>query len=356
MSDKPKGAIIGCGAISPSHFKAFHENGVDLVAACDIVPGKASEKVSQHGYGETRTFEDYHEMLALPEIEFVSVATPPALHAPMSLDALRAGKHVICEKPCVLDTGEADEIIRVSRETGKKLIFCCSRFRYGMPLMAKRYIDSGDLGDIYRVSAQFYRRRGRPGIDVLEGLHWFLNRQSAGAGVMMDMGVYFMDAVLWWTGSPQITAVSSTEFRGFPHDLPSDVVFDVEEHSSILARTAGDLTFTFDLAWISHHRPITRLTVLGTKGGVVVTEDDPPFVYYTEKGGPWQFVNTTTDWRQQTDGNTLMVRDFLAWTRGENSGAGTTPEEAARITELSLMAMQSAREGREVTLGELPGR
>ncbi len=118
-------------------------------------------------------------------------------------------------------------------------------------------------------------------------------------------------------------------------------------------RTDGDLTYTFDLAWIANHPPTTRIALLGTKGGVVIG-DDPPFAYYCDKGGPWNWMNTTTDWRPKEDGQTCVVRDFIQAMRGHDPGVGSNPLEALRITELSEMAIRSGREGREVRLEELP--
>lgn len=353
MAKAVKAGLIGCGAIAPDHLGAFAANGVELVAVCDVVEEAAKARAKEFGTSETKVFTDYKDLLAIDEIELVTIATPPFLHGRMSIDAMRAGKHVICEKPCVINVAEARAVVETAEETGRKLVFCCARMRYGPAALARKYIEAGDLGHIYHASVQYYRRRGRPGIDILEGLHWFLDSKRAVAGVLMDMGVYYMDNVLWLTGVPAITAVSATTFRGFEHDLPPDVVYDVEEHATILARTDGDLTLTFDLAWISHHRPTSRTTILGTEGGLLITDGPEPFTFFSNKGGPWYHMNTTTDWRSHEGGMACVVRDLIKAIRGDDPGVGTTPIEALRITELSELAMLSARLGREVRLEEL---
>lgn len=353
MRKRVKAGLIGCGAISPTHLRAFKENDVELVATCDIIEERAARRAEEYGDPNTRVIIDYHDLLAIDEIELVNVATPPALHASMSIDAMRAGKHVLCEKPCVTSVVEAEEVRRVASETGRLIAFLGSRLRYGMHEVAKRFIDDGDLGDIYRVNVKYYRRRGRPGIDILEGIHWFHDRSVAGAGVLMDMGVYFMDTVIWFTGAPPITAVSASEFRGFDHNLPPDIPFDVEEHANILARTDGDLTYTFDLTWISHHKPMQIVEVLGTKGGLVVQDGDPPLTFYCDKGGPWNWMNTTTDARPSGDGMVCVTRDFIKAMAGDDPGVGSTPLQALRITELSEMAILSGKMRREVAVDEL---
>jgi len=162
-----------------------------------------------------------------------------------------------------------------------------------------------------------------------------------------------MDTVIWFTGAPPITAVSASEFRGFDHNLPPDIPFDVEEHANILARTDGDLTYTFDLAWISHHKPVQIVEVLGTKGGLVVQDGDPPLTFYCDKGGPWNWMNTTTDARPSGDGMVCVTRDFIKAMAGDDPGVGSTPLQALRITELSEMAILSGKMRREVAVDEL---
>ncbi|MBA2480207.1 MAG: Gfo/Idh/MocA family oxidoreductase [Planctomycetes bacterium] len=343
-----RGAIIGCGDISPDHGKAYAEAGIVVAAVCDLDRVRAERRAKEFGTSETTIHTDHREVLARADIDLVTVATPVAGHAPVTIAALQAGKHVACEKPSTLSPDENRAIIAAERASGKRVVFFSSRYRYGAATLARDYIAAGELGDIYRVDMRFYRRRGRPGVDIIPDARWFIDSTLAGGGVIMDMGQYFIDNTMSLTGWPRIATVSATTFRGFPHQLPAGTTFDVEEHCSIFARAENGCSFSYDLAWMSHHPPMRTLTILGTKGGIRMT-DEQPFCFHTEKG-PWKFVDTTTPWRDDTRQSTLVYRDLIAAIAGNDPGVGTTPTQALALTEITRAALQSAKEGREIAL------
>ncbi len=350
--NKVRAGLIGCGDISPSHLKTYAACGIGLAALCDRDVERAELRRKEFGTPQTPVFDDHRELLQTPGLDFVTVATPVAAHVPITLDALRAGLHVACEKPSALSIEENEAVVREADRTGRKVVFFSARMRWGMMGLARDYIQAGELGDIYRVDVTYYRRRGRPGLDVIPEARWFLDSTQAGGGIVMDMGQYFMDAVLSATGWPVITAASATTFRGHEHGLPDGVKYDVEEHCTFLARTADQLSFTFDLAWVAHHHGTRRITILGTEGGILMDREQP-FTFFHNKGGPWRWMNTTTDWKDSMRGNEHVYRDFVRAIRGEPVAIGTTPEQALAITELTQMVLRSAREGREMTREEL---
>jgi predicted dehydrogenase len=344
--------LIGCGDISPSHLKTYKAVGLNLLAVCDARQDRAQKRKEEFGTEKTRVLADYRTLLAIPEIDIVTVATPVAMHAPLTIDAVKAGKHVVCEKPSALSIRENEQIAAAAKKARRHVVFCSARMRWGNSTIARQYIKDGDLGDIYHVSVQFYRSRGRPGVDIIPDARWFANKKLAGGGVLMDMGQYFMDNVLSLTDWPVITSVSATTFKGFPHNLPKDVVYNVEEHCTILARAKKGVTLTFDYANISHQKPMTRIAILGTKGGII--NQDGAFRFYNEKGGPWQQMEHTTLWQDKTGGDTHIYINMCAAIHGEDVEPGTTPEQALAITKLTQMAYLSAERGREVSVNELP--
>ncbi len=353
-TQKPvRAGLIGCGDISASHLKTYAACGIELAALCDVDTARAEKRRAEFARPDTPIFADHRELLKMEDIDFVTVATPVAYHAPLTIDALRAGKHVACEKPSTLSLAQNRAVIEEARKAGRKVIFFSSRMRWGGPELAADYIGEGALGEIYRVDVQYYRRRGRPGLDVIPDARWFLDSERAGGGVVMDMGQYFMDMVLNLVGWPQVRAVSAVTYRGHEADLPPDVRFDVEEHCTILARAEGDMTLTFDLAWIAHNPPRRAITILGTKGGIRMA-DGQPFAFYCDKGGPWRWMTTTTDWQAKSRGNEQVYEGFIQAVRGNDPGIGTTPEQALAITELTQMALLSGARGSEVTREELP--
>jgi predicted dehydrogenase len=161
-----------------------------------------------------------------------------------------------------------------------------------------------------------------------------------------------MDTALDLTGWPRITSVSATTYRGLPHKLPKNVTFDVEEHCTVLARGEKNLTLTFDLAWMANHSTTRRIAILGTRGGIRM-DDQSPFTFFSDKDNPWHWMNTTTEWHDKRGGSDRIYEDFVEAVRGRDPGVGTTPEQALALTELTRMALLSAKEGREVKRSEL---
>jgi predicted dehydrogenase len=339
--------LIGCGDISAAHCRTYQALGFTVTAMCDTDRVRAEQRKAEFNFDQAEIYTNYQQLLARDDLDIVTVATPVALHAPITIAALRAGKQVACEKPSTLSRAENKAIVAAEEETGNHVIFFSARMRGGHTPMAKQYIDDGRLGELYRVDVRYFRRRGRPGLDVVTHAHWFLDKRLAGGGVVMDMGQYFMDQVLHLAGWPHITAVSAFTFRGFPHGLPADRIFDVEEHCTIFARTAGNCLFTFDFAWIAQHTPQRNVALLGTRGGIRMS-DEVPFVFY-EEPQPWRWMNTTTEWQNKANEQNGMYERLAAVARGEDVYVGTTAREALAITELTDMALLSAERGREVT-------
>ncbi len=349
-----RAGLIGCGDISPSHLKTYAACGIELAALCDKDLARAEKRREEFGSADTPVFDNHRDLLEMPQIDLVTVATPVSAHAPITIDALRAGKQVACEKPSALSIEENRRIVEAAEQTGNTVAFFSARMRWGATALARDYIEGGELGRIYRADVQYWRRRGRPGLDVIPEAHWFLDSEQAGAGVLMDMGVYFMDSVMDLLGWPEVTAVSAATFRGHAHDLPPQVRFDVEEHCTFLARTGGELLLSFDLAWIAHHAPKRMVSILGTEGGIRLGGGEP-FTLFHEKGGPFRWMNTTSEWKDSRRGNEHIYEGLVRAARGENVYVGTTPEEALALTVLTQMVLHSAREGREVQREELSG-
>lgn len=355
MTEPIRVGLIGCGDISPSHLKTYTNEGLKLVAICDLDRARAEKRKAESGQDPV-IYADHKEMLRRDDIDLVTVATPVSGHAPLTLAALAAGKHVACEKPSALTLEENVAIRDAAKAAKREVVFFSARQRYGFAELAKQHMPQ--IGKAYRVDVRFARRRGRPGVDIITDAHWFVDHKRAGGGVVMDMGQYFMDCVLNLCGWPEITAVSATSFRGHAHNLPAGRTFDVEEQISILARTKTGCTFTFDLAWIGHQHSVMQASMLGVDGGIHVdwqaAEGKQPFTFCRDGANPWQWMDTTTSWKGKESGNDRVYRDLCKRIRGDQADVGTTPDQAIAITRLTLMAQKSAAEGREITADEVP--
>jgi len=249
-------AIIGCGTIAnAAHIPSYMKNSdAEIVYFCDIILDRAQAAVEKYGCGKAVT--DYNVVLVDQEITAISVCTPNNVHAEISIAAMRAGKHVLCEKPAARTYAEALEMKKVQNETGKTLnIGVVNRFNDNVNLI-KKYIDEGKLGDVYRVYVSFRAHRSIPGLGGA-----FTTKAIAGGGALIDWGVHFLDIVMYCCGDPKVNTVSAEAFCKLGVDMKSykftdmwagppnyDGVYDVDDSVTALIRTAGP-TITMNGAW-----------------------------------------------------------------------------------------------------------
>ena len=190
MEKKVVVGVIGCGCIANAAHIPSYMNNPDVVIKyfCDIIPERAERAVSQYGCGIAVT--DYHDVIGNPEVEAVSVCTPNRMHPVIAMDALRAGKHVLCEKPAARTYAEAKEMQAVQHETGKVLnIGVVNRFNTAVNKI-RELISAGALGDVYHVYVSFRARRSIPGLGGA-----FTTKEIAGGGALIDWGVHYLDIV-----------------------------------------------------------------------------------------------------------------------------------------------------------------
>lgn len=314
---KVKIGVIGCGCIANSaHIPSYMNNPeVEIKYFCDIIPEKAQAAVEKYGCGTA--VEDYHTVLADPEIDGVSVCTPNLMHSVISCDALRAGKHVLCEKPAARIYSEALEMQKVQHETGKTLnIGVVNRFKACTNAIKKR-IDDGDLGDIYHVYASFRAHRSIPGLGGA-----FTTKSIAGGGALIDWGVHYIDIVMYCLGDPQPLTVSGRAFSKLGVDMKNYVykgmwseetknvetgTYDVDDSVVAFVRTEK-AAITVHGAWAQNIGvPETYIDFMGDKGGIRL-QYGGNYTFYGVKDG--QLIEETpepfTDNMFQTEINAFV--------------------------------------------------
>ena len=192
--------LIGAGGISQAHCRTMVSiEGAEIIAVSDLV--QANLDRAKENWGISETFNDYNEMLEMDELEAVLVCTPTGIHGAPTVAALRAGKHVLCEKPMEAKLGPATEMVRAAHENGK-ILMVALKLRYSPQVIkAKEIVDAGTLGDIYYVETVADRRRGNPGGS-------FIRKATAGLGAAADIGIYALDTALYLMGHPKPIAVS----------------------------------------------------------------------------------------------------------------------------------------------------
>jgi predicted dehydrogenase len=241
---------------------------------CDIIPERAQKAVDEYKVGTAVT--DYKEVLADPEVVAISVCTPNNVHAQIAIDAMKAGKHVLCEKPAARTYPEALEMKKVQNETGKTLnIGVVNRFNKAVNLIKER-ADAGELGEIYHVYVSFRAHRSIPGLGGA-----FTTKAIAGGGALIDWGVHFLDIVMYVTGDPKVHTVSGEVFSKLGVDIDNYVyksmwagpptpggTYDVDDSVAALIRTAGPV-ITVNGAWAENIKGGGMfIDFIGTKSGI----------------------------------------------------------------------------------------
>jgi predicted dehydrogenase len=338
--------VIGVGTIGKQHLQGYTDNPkVKVIAISDVNMAVAKSVASD--FGVKKFFKDYSDLLDLDEVDAVSVCTPPFAHAEITCDAARAGKHVLCEKPMAMNANESEKMVEACRQAGVKLGICSSRSRFNAAVeSAREYVQAGKLGKVYYVRSSNFRRRGRPGLDILRESKWFLDSSKAGGGSLIDLGCYDLDVILYILGSPQPVAVSAMTFRGVGDQPTSDVIYDVEEHASLMVRFKDGLLATVDTAWASNMDRGEGIVLFGTGGGLKVEG----FTFYTEQEGKQVAiqVDLPVQWRERFK----FIDDFLIACL-EDRSPKTPGEDGLKVMQIISMAYLSAELGKEVTLKEL---
>jgi len=294
-----KVAVIGCGTIANSaHIPSYMNNPkVEIKYFCDILLHKAQAAVEKYGCGTA--IEDYHVALNDPEIAAVSVCTPNNMHARIAIDAMRAGKDVLSEKPAARTYAEAEEMLKVQKETGRILnIGVVNRFNDNVNAI-KRYIDAGKLGEVFHVYVSFRAHRSIPGLGGA-----FTTKAIAGGGALIDWGVHYLDIVMYCLGDPKPVTVTGETFCKLGKDMKNYVyrsmwaedtknlngTYDVEDSVTGMIRTEGPV-ITFNGAWAQNiNENEAYIDFMGDKGGIRLTYGSTFKVYTAENGALVEYV------------------------------------------------------------------
>ena len=274
-------AVIGCGRIANNaHFPAFMQmENVRIKYACDVIEEKALSAKKNFPKIENVT-TDYKIALNDKEVEAVYVLTPNFAHYTITMDALKAGKHVFCEKPITVSYKLSCEMAKEAEKQGKMLnIGVCNRHNKSVEEIAE-YIKSGKLGNVYHVYCSFRDTRCIPGLGGA-----FTTKAQSGGGVLIDWGVHFFDLVMYVLGGAKLKTVTCNAYNEMAKDMEkynysgygmwaedtADIkngVNDVEDFITGYIRT-DKASISFNGAW-AQNIPETEMFIdfLGDKGGI----------------------------------------------------------------------------------------
>ena len=350
--------IVGLGWPGERHAESIIKSGLGrLYAACDLSEARR-EKFNKE-FAPEKIFDRYDEMLADPELYAVVVSLPNSLHFPASLQALQAGKHVLCEKPPTLNAVQMRQLHEEAQQRG--LIYCFGRqMRFsGAMQAARRAVSERRLGEIYFAKTGWVRARGTPG--GIDG--WFTDRSRSGGGALIDLGVHAIDAAWYLMGNPKPRTVSAQTYQKFPQ-LVKAPVFDVEDSAYGMIRFENGACLQFEVSWAGNltddiplgkkgERELFSTTVYGPRGSLRVVDvgqlqlesEIPSLALFEDKDG--RLVDSELPFEKVPYEFVPQMQNFLKATWGEE-GPVNSSTQAVQLMEMLDAIYESSRTGREV--------
>lgn len=340
--------ITGAGWPGQQHARAVRAaQGAILESVAE--PNEERATAFRETYEPRKRFADYSDLLADAAIDAVINCLPNDLHFPVSLAALRAGKHVLCEKPPTLNSAE----MRVLQEEAEKLglvYFFSRQFRF-TPAMRRAHdlIARDELGKIYFAEAVWVRSRGIP-----SGLgDWFTEKKRSGGGALIDIGVHALDSAWYLMGTPRPISVTASVFQNFKH-LVRSPLFDVEDAAFAFIRFENDAVVQLQTSWAGNltddipeglyfGRELNNCTVYGTKATVRLK----PLTLFRDKNG--NLIDEPLEPPDAHDSFELQMQNFIDAILGRAAPMNNA-QQAVYLMEMVDAIYLSSSTGHEVPI------
>ncbi|WP_308635129.1 Gfo/Idh/MocA family protein [Paenibacillus silvisoli] len=277
--------IIGAGLIGKDHLEKYEKiEGAEVIALCDTNETQLKKMAEQ--FHVPHTYTDFRELIARDDLDAIDVCLHNNLHAPITIAALEAGKHVYCEKPIAGSYADGKRMLDAAKETGKMLHVQLAFIYQTETKAAKMLIEEGKLGKLYHARSTGHRRRGRPFVDGYATKE-FNRKATASGGALFDMGVYRISQLLYLMDLPKVKTVTGKTYQEVAMDETRRAIsgFDVEELGVGFVRFEGGLTLDIIEAWAIHLNGFEGSSLVGNAGGIrlpgYTSQGKTPFSYHT---------------------------------------------------------------------------
>ena len=294
--------VVGCGGIAtwthlPAYTQLCKEGLAEVVGLSDIKLEKTQPPLEF--WPDAYTTADYHDFLKDETIDVIDICTPNYLHSIIAIEAMKAGKHVFCEKPDAITVEEVEMMKKTSEETGKRLMIMRNNRYLKSSQYLKKQIERGEFGDMYCGRCGWQRRRGIPGKGG-----WFTTKEQSGGGPLIDLGVHMIDLAMYLMGNPRPVSVSGATFCKFAdNDASADSAnaefgekqengtFDVEDLAMGFIRFENGAVLQ-----VATGRPAEILVIVSIDGQLRLASGVVYNFYQFEQ--PLSQRLTDTEWRQ----------------------------------------------------------
>ncbi len=349
MAKTLKVGVIGVGGIAGTHFPGWRESPhAEVIALSDLVP-ETLQRVGE-AQGVELLYDKGENLIANKDIDIVDICTPNMYHTPLAVAALKAGKHVLCEKPLAPTPKDIQKMIAARDESGK-LLMTAQHFRYqGTAQALKAELDKGIVGDVYHARSWMLRRSAaptRPG---------FILKKHSGGGPCIDIGVHILDLTLWMMGHPKpVSVVGVTQdklahqpgaFSNWGGPIPRE--FDVEEFAAAFVHFENGATLVLEVSWLLHHKTQgedMQMWLYGDKGGAHWPSNELLFSNNETR----QLMNMQL---QNAAGGEPHARECIAFAEAiVNKAPSPVPaEQSLDVIAILDGLYRSAKTGKQVTL------
>jgi predicted dehydrogenase len=360
--DRPiRAAVVGLGWAGQQHMKAYAElPGVELVAISGKEQALGTSLCEE--FGVPLFLDDWSDLLARTELDVVSIALPTYLHAPVAIAALERGLHVLTEKPMARSAEEAAGMVQSARAAGRVLDVAFNHRRRGDIEALHDLIAGGEIGSPYHARASWMRRAGIPKLGS-----WFTNREMAGGGALLDIGVHVLDYALYALGEPDVRSVSAVSHaalgsrglggadRETALEAASESEFEVEDMAAAFIRFGDGAALMLETSWAAFRDPVDLMdiTVFGSDGGAELSIVGATALEAAEIKVFRDEAGKAADYRVPTKpgrGHIKVVDDFIAAVRTPEAWAQHDGSRALVRAQIIDACYRSAAEGREIVL------